>query len=111
MARGRKTGGRKKGTRNRRTIAQREIIASGMSPLEFLCSVYRDPKQSMARRIESAKCAAPYFHPKLTAVGYTPPPAQDEDNVIQLVFVNPAGEREIELARTQTIKEASITEG
>jgi hypothetical protein len=92
MARGRKTGGRKRGTPNKRTIAQKEIVASGMLPLEFLCAVYQDSKQSMNRRIEAARSAAPYLHAKLTATVYTPPPQQLENNIIELVFVPGPGE-------------------
>ena len=63
--------GRPKGSRNKRTIADQEILSSGMSPLAFLCSVYRDPKQPMKRRIEAAKCAAPYLHPRLCATPFS----------------------------------------
>jgi hypothetical protein len=51
--------GRPKGSRN------------GMSPLAFLCSGYRDAKQPMKGRIEAAKCAAPYLHPKLSATPFS----------------------------------------
>ena len=34
-------------------------------PLDFLCAVYRDPRQPMQRRLRCAVEAAPYFHPKL----------------------------------------------
>jgi len=94
MARGRKTGGRKRGTPNRRTIAQQEIAASGLSPLEFLCAVYRDPKQSMTRRIEAARCAAPYIHPRISTTEFVPPPKlPDEINRIRISFVDPDGNR------------------
>src|ERR1700747_1650741 len=53
------------------TIADQEVLASGMSPLAFLCSVYRDAKQPMKRRIEAAKCAAPYLHPRLCATPFS----------------------------------------
>src|SRR5215467_4567751 len=93
MARGRKTGGRKRGTPNRRTIAQQEIVASGLSPLEFLCAVYRDPKQSMTRRIEAAKCALPYTHPRISTTEFVAPPKPDEINRIRISFVAPDGTR------------------
>src|SRR5262249_17350866 len=92
MARGRKTGGRKRGTPNRRTIAQREIVASGMMPLEFLCSVYRDPRLSLARRIEAAKCAAPYIHPRISTTEFVPP-SEPQINRIRISFVAPDGTR------------------
>ena len=75
---------------NKRTIADQEVLASGMLPLAFLCSVYRDPKQPMKRRIEAAKCAAPYVHPRLCATPFSslqsePSPARS----ILVEFVNP----------------------
>ena len=82
--------GRPKGSRNKRTIADQEVLASGMSPLAFLCSVYRDAKQPMKRRIEAAKCAAPYLHPRLCATPFSslqsePSPACS----IRVEFVTP----------------------
>jgi hypothetical protein len=82
--------GRPKGARNKRTIADQEIIAAGMSPLDFLCLVFRDPKQPMKRRIEAAKCAAPYVHPRLSVSPF-PPLHSERDQNIRLVaeFVSP----------------------
>jgi hypothetical protein len=91
MARGRKTGGRKRGTPNRRTIAQQEIAASGLLPLEFLCSVYRDAKQSMTRRIEAARCAAPYIHPRISTTEAPPPKPDEVISRIRISFVAPDG--------------------
>src|SRR5262249_54769499 len=94
MARGFKTGGRKRGTPNRRTIAQQEIAASGLSPLEFLCAVYRDPKQSMSRRIEAARCAAPYIHPRISTTEFVPQPKPHETiTCIRIGFVEGDGTR------------------
>ena len=79
----------KKGPPNRRTIAPRDTIASGMSPLEFLCAVYRDSKQPMIRRIEAARSAALYLHPRLTVTLLEP--LQHALNLlnIEVVFVDP----------------------
>jgi hypothetical protein len=64
-----KTGGRKRGVANKRT---REIadaaIAQGLSPLEYMLAVLRDPTVEPARRDEMAKAAAPYIHPRLASV-------------------------------------------
>jgi hypothetical protein len=69
MALGRKTGGRKKGSRNKRP---RELIerieASGLVPLDYMLSVMRDETAPPARRDEMAKAAAPFCHPRLAAV-------------------------------------------
>ena len=69
MAAGRKTGGRTKGTQNRRTAAKTaEIAASGLTPLEFLLHVYRTEGNDIALRVNAAKAAAPYVHPSLSSV-------------------------------------------
>jgi hypothetical protein len=79
--------GRPKGARNKRSIADQEVIASGMTPLDFLCSVFRDPKQPMKRRIEAAKFAAPYVHPRLSVSPF--PPLQSEPVRLVAEFVSP----------------------
>lgn len=69
MAAGRKTGGRRKGTPNRATEArQAQIAASGLTPLDFMLSVLRDEQQSFEARMDAAKAAAPYCHPKRAPV-------------------------------------------
>lgn len=85
MAKGIKTGGRKKGVRNKATAKKAEQIAeSGLTPLDFMLSIMRgeaapedaDPAQKIAfhtLRFEAAKAAAPYVHPKLAAIEHTGP--------------------------------------
>ncbi len=69
---GERRGGRRKGTPNKRTAEQREqIAASGLTPLEYMLGVMRDPKAPAARRDDMAKAAAPYVHPKLSAIEHT----------------------------------------
>jgi hypothetical protein len=69
MALGYKTGGRQKGTRNRATITrERDVAASGLTPLEFLLSVMRDERNDLTSRIDAAAKCAPYVHPKLASV-------------------------------------------
>jgi hypothetical protein len=41
----------------------------GLSPLDFMLSVMRDPNATRAERIEMAKAAAPYFHGRATSSG------------------------------------------
>jgi hypothetical protein len=70
MARGFKTGGRRKGTPNQATAArQAEIAASGLTPLDFMLSVMRDEQANTAARLDAA--AAPYVHPKLAVLDHT----------------------------------------
>jgi hypothetical protein len=64
-----KTGGRKRGTRNKRTRAlQERLVASGMDPLAFMLSLMRNRKAPLEMRFEAAKQAAPYCHAKLSAI-------------------------------------------
>lgn len=61
--------GRKKGSRNK--ITQESIDQAkkyGITPLEYLMKIMTDESQPDDVRIECAKAAAPYVHPKLSAV-------------------------------------------
>lgn len=91
MAKGKKTGGRVKGTPNRATIArQAEVAASGLTPLDYMLGVMRDEGNEPHARFEAAKNAAPYIHPKLAAVTHS----GDADNPVVVEDVSDA-----ELAR------------
>ena len=60
--------GRPKGSRNKASIArQAAIAASGLTPLEYMMDVLRNPKATTARRDWAAGAAAPYVHPKLSS--------------------------------------------
>lgn len=75
-----KSGGRAKGTPNKKTAELQEKVAqSGVTPLEFMLDIMRgdacpkdaDPAQKIAfhaLRFEAAKAAAPYVHAKLSSV-------------------------------------------
>jgi hypothetical protein len=72
MAKGRKTGGRRKGTPNKATAArQAEFAASGLTPLDFMLRVMRDEQADTATRLDAAVKAAPYVHPKLAAIDHS----------------------------------------
>ncbi len=63
-----KTGGRQRGTRNRRTLETIEkAAAQGPLPLEHMLKVMNDPNADNERRDRMAVAAAPYVHPKLTS--------------------------------------------
>jgi hypothetical protein len=65
----RKTGGRKKGTPNKANAKREaEIAASGLTPLDYMLKVMRDPNEDKDRRLEAAGKAAQYVHPKLAAI-------------------------------------------
>ena len=71
MATGKKTGGRRKGTPNRRIAEMRaEMAASGEMPLAYMMRIMRDPTTEPHRRDAMAKAAAPYVHPTLAAVAH-----------------------------------------
>ena len=80
-----KTGGRQKGTPNKKTAAlQRQIAETGLTPLEVMVKRmrwhskeadlavkrkdYADAERHMKEAEEAASRAAPYLHAKLSAV-------------------------------------------
>lgn len=79
---GERRGGRKKGTRNKKTAEVLQAVeAGGITPLQYMLDVMRGvtpkdatPAETIAfvtLRFEAAKAAAPYVHPKLTSVEHT----------------------------------------
>jgi hypothetical protein len=44
------------------------IRASGATPLDFMLQVMRDEAVEPAKRLDAAKAAAPYVHPRLASV-------------------------------------------
>lgn len=69
VPKGTRIGGRQKGTPNKATAAkQAEIAASGLTPLEFMLNVMRDESAEQPIRLDAAKAAAPYVHPKLSNI-------------------------------------------
>ncbi len=88
MAAGRKTGGRQKGSPNKATIKNLETIkATGLTPLEYLTSVFQDLEADEAKRIDAAKAAAPYVHPRLNATTVS----GDPDNPLMPSTIKLAG--------------------
>lgn len=74
MAAGKKTGGRKKGVRNKANATREAAVkASGLTPLDFMLDIMRDEDTEPHARLAAAKAAAPYIHPKLTAVELSGP--------------------------------------
>src|SRR5580704_1059110 len=74
MARGFKTGGRKKGSKNKKKgladLKTEVVVQSAQTsetPLEYMLRVMRDPTHPNQRRDEMARAAAPYVHAKLLA--------------------------------------------
>lgn len=67
--------GRPKGAKSKRTIELNErahkAVLAGLTPLEYMLGVLRNPKEDQERRDDMAKAAAPYCHPKLVAQANT----------------------------------------
>lgn len=69
MAAGIKTGGRQKGTPNKATTRRSaKIVKSGLTPLDYMLTVLRNPRNSQEVRFDAAVKAAPYIHPKLASI-------------------------------------------
>src|SRR3990167_1266272 len=88
MAHGKKTGGRKKGARNKASIERALAVAkAGITPKDFMLEVMAGrliPRTVTGEarfnvRLDAAKAVAPYAHPRLQAVlqQNLPPPGQD----------------------------------
>lgn len=61
--------GRPKGAKHKGLAEKRAAIeASGLTPLEWMLSVLRDPKVDNDRRDKMARDAAPFVHPRLATV-------------------------------------------
>ena len=95
MARGgfRPGAGRPLGAQNAKTVEQVEAVkASGMTPLEYLTSVYQDVLQEENKRIDAAKAAAPYVHAKLSSVEMTGKDGGPIETVgkVERVIIDPA---------------------
>ncbi|OQW71651.1 MAG: hypothetical protein BVN33_14565 [Proteobacteria bacterium ST_bin13] len=77
MARGgaRPGAGRKKGSVTKATVYRQEMFAraatEGMSPLDYLLGVMRDPGQDDGRRLDAAKAAAPFVHARLASIEHS----------------------------------------
>lgn len=72
MASRAKTGGRRKGTPNRATAEKvAEIAATGETPLDYMLRIMRDEMQEPSVRLDAAKSAAQYVHPKLAAIAHS----------------------------------------
>jgi hypothetical protein len=58
-----------------------ELRVGGITPVEYLLEIVRDENQDQAVRIDAAKAAAPYCHPRINAVAITQlDPPDDGEN-------------------------------
>ena len=64
--------GRKKGGANKVTAeAVEQARSGGIMPLDYLLGIMRDENADEAKRIDCAKAAAQYTHPKLNAIDHS----------------------------------------
>lgn len=62
------TGGRPKGSKNKKTLRQEAVEKGQFTPAEFLMSVVNDEKANVGQRITAAKEAAKYYDPALSSI-------------------------------------------
>ena len=60
--------GRKKGAANKLTEEAVAKAKDGLSPLDYMLDVLRDERNATDVRLDAAKAAAPYCHPKRNPV-------------------------------------------
>ena len=63
--------GRPKGSRNKWTTELLALAADGETPVEFGLRIMRDDKATVEQRLQAARFAAPFLHPR------PPPPSED----------------------------------
>lgn len=64
--------GRPRGSRSLKTADRLAAIeAAGITPLDYLLNIMRDDGQDKIVRLDAAKAAAPYVHPKLANIEAT----------------------------------------
>jgi hypothetical protein len=86
-----KTGGRRKGTPNRRTAALRaELVAAGASdqetpPFKFLSDVMNDERNELSVRVDAAKALMPYTNFRKGLVDTT---GRDVPLTVQIIKFN-----------------------
>lgn len=92
MARGgsRPGAGRKVGsaTKKTREIADR-AASEGVTPLEFMLNRMRDEMAPMPDRMDMAKAAAPFLHPRLSAVDHSSADGSMAPKPNEIVFLAP----------------------
>jgi len=53
------------GVARRKRAAAEPAVSEGLTPLQYMVDVLRDESQTHAVRMDAAKTAAPYMHPRL----------------------------------------------
>lgn len=77
----------------RSAVREAAIAASGLTPLEYMLSTMRDETKPLALRLDMAKAAAPYVHPRLSSVEQAVEVDLQDRPSITVTFVEPDGTR------------------
>lgn len=79
------------GATSKRTLETIEQL-TGLTPLEYLTSVYQDAAADEAKRIDAAKAAAPYVHAKLQTTTLQGPDGGPVETLqrVERVIVDPS---------------------
>ena len=85
--------GRKPGaaTKKTRELADK-ASEGGLTPLEFMLSVMRDTGAERSERLDMAKAAAPYIHPRLSNVEATTNSSVETVSEVRWSIVDPLSE-------------------
>jgi hypothetical protein len=90
MATGRKTGGRKAGTPNRKSQTVNEILESlGCNPIEGMATIAGNAGNPPELRGRMYAELAQYVYPKRKAIEHTGPGAEPQAHKLEVVFVSP----------------------
>jgi hypothetical protein len=88
VARRPKTGGRAKGTPNKKTAERAKLLArlkvDGKDPVSFFASIMKNEAAPLDLRFAAAKELAPYAHPKLASIEARTGGKTHEDRLEQL---------------------------
>jgi len=85
------------------------IEASGPTPLDYMLQVMRDEGLEPAKRLDAAKAAAPYVHPRLASVAVGNAEDKPFEQVIRWALTEAEGvpepaARDVEAAEQQRVK-------
>jgi hypothetical protein len=105
MTKGLKTGGRQKGTPNKRTVEfNKNVAETGLRPLEFMLALMRDKDQPLEVRMDMAKAAAPLIHPRLASTKVS------GDKDAPLFNLSGLSDSELEFLRRTVLKATQVEE-
>ena len=88
MPRRRKTGGRARGTPNKKTAERAKLLSAlkvdGKDPVSFFASILKNEDAPLDLRFNAAKELAPYAHPKLASIEARTGGKTHEDRLVEL---------------------------